>query len=181
MRMGGSTWTRPSRRGCGWDGAVRALLGRGYRPMGMMQEFKEFAVKGNVMDMGVGIVIGGAFTSIVSSFVADIVNPIIGLFTNGIDFSNLFISMSGEEYSSLAAAKEAGAATLNYGLFINAVISFMIVAFVLFLMIKGVNRLKQEAAAKQEAEEAAAPPEPSEEVVLLREIRDALKSERTAS
>ena len=137
--------------------------------MGMMQEFKDFAVKGNVVDMGVGIVIGAAFTSIVNSFVADIVNPIIGVVTGGVDFSNLFINLGDGEYDSLAAAQEAGAPTINYGLFIMAIISFLIVAWILFMVIKGVNKMK--------AEEEAAPepdPEPTAEEKLLGEIRDLL-------
>ncbi len=139
--------------------------------MGILQEFRDFAVKGNVVDMGVGIVIGAAFTSIVNSFVADIVNPIIGVMTGGVDFSNLFINLSGGEFDSLKAAQDAGAATINYGLFINAIISFLIVSFVLFMVIKNVNRLK----AAFEKEQAEAPaPEPSSEEKLLTEIRDLL-------
>ncbi len=137
--------------------------------MGMMQEFKDFAVKGNVVDMGVGIVIGAAFTSIVTSFVKDVVNPIIGVITGGVDFSNLFVNLSGGEYESLKAAQDAGAATINYGLFINAIISFMIVAWILFLVIKAGNELK-----KKEEEAPAAPPAPSAEEKLLTEIRDLL-------
>lgn len=135
----------------------------------MLKEFKEFAIKGNVVDMGIGIVIGAAFTSIVKSFVADIVNPIIGVITGGVDFSNLFINLGGGEYASLAAAQEAGAPTINYGLFINAIISFVIVAWVMFMVIKGVNEMKR-------AEEAApaAPPEPPKSEALLEEIRDLL-------
>lgn len=139
--------------------------------MGIMQEFKDFAVKGNVVDMGVGIVIGAAFTSIVNSFVKDIVNPVIGVITGGIDFSNLYINLGDGQYESLAAAQEAGAPTLNYGLFINAVISFLIVAWILFLVIKAVNRMKREEEATPEPE---APPEPSAEEKLLTEIRDLL-------
>lgn len=135
----------------------------------MLKEFREFAIRGNVVDMGVGIVIGAAFTSIVNSFVADIINPIIGLVTGGIDFSNIFINLSGQDYPSLAAAQAAGAATLNVGLFINAIISFLIVAWVLFLVIKGVNQLK-----RKEAAAPAAPPAPSAEESLLTEIRDLL-------
>ncbi|MEO1199523.1 MAG: large conductance mechanosensitive channel protein MscL [Pseudomonadota bacterium] len=138
--------------------------------MGMLKEFRDFAVKGNVVDMGVGIVIGAAFTSIVTSFVNDIMTPILGVFTGGIDFASLFINISGTDYPSLAAAQEAGAATINYGLFINAIISFLIVAFVLFLIIKQINRLKEE-----KEEEAAAPAEPPRQEVLLEEIRDLLK------
>jgi large conductance mechanosensitive channel len=139
----------------------------------MLKEFREFAVRGNVVDMGVGIVIGAAFTSIVTSFVQDIVNPIIGLFTGGIDFSNLFINLSGQEFASLPAAQAAGAATLNYGMFLNAVISFLIVAWVLFFLIKGVNTLKAQMVA-DEAAETPPEPAPSAEATLLREIRDLL-------
>ncbi|MEL6479286.1 MAG: large conductance mechanosensitive channel protein MscL [Pseudomonadota bacterium] len=135
----------------------------------MLQEFKEFAVKGNVVDMGVGIVIGAAFTSIVTSFVTDIVNPIIGLFTGGIDFSGLYLNLSGQDVTSAAQAKEAGLAVITYGVFINAVISFLIVAWILFLVIKGINQLKR----AEEAEPEAAP-EPSSEEKLLTEIRDLL-------
>lgn len=131
----------------------------------MLKEFKEFAIKGNVVDMGVGIVIGAAFTSIVSSFVNDIVNPVLGQIVGGIDFSNVFINLGPGEYETLAAAQEAGAPTVNIGLFLNAVISFLIVAWVLFLVIRGVNSLKRQ-------EVAAPPPQPPEEIVLLREIRD---------
>jgi large conductance mechanosensitive channel len=139
--------------------------------MGLIAEFKEFAVKGNVVDMGVGIVIGAAFTSIVNSFVADIVNPLIGLVTGGIDFSNLFLNLSGTEHASLAAARAAGAATVNYGLFINAVVSFLIVAWILFFVIKGMNTLKR---AAQDAEPPPPAPETPADVVLLGEIRDLL-------
>lgn len=137
--------------------------------MSIIQEFREFAIRGNVIDMGVGIVVGAAFTSIVNSVVADIINPIIGLLTGGIDFSNLFIDLSGQDHASLQAAQAAGAATLNYGLFINAIISFMIVSWVLFLVIKGVNRMK-----RQEDATPQPPPEPSRQESLLEEIRDLL-------
>jgi len=135
----------------------------------MLKEFKEFAVKGNVIDMGVGIVIGAAFTTIVKSFVADVINPIIGVVTGGIDFSNLFINLGDGDFASLAAAQEAGAPTINYGLFINAIISFIIVAWVMFMVIKGVNQMKRE-----EEEAPAAPAEPPKSEVLLEEIRDLL-------
>ncbi|MCI4662325.1 MAG: large conductance mechanosensitive channel protein MscL [Neomegalonema sp.] len=137
--------------------------------MGMLSEFKEFAVKGNVVDMGVGIVIGAAFTSIVTSFVSDIMNPVIGMFTGGTDFSNLFVNLGDGDYTTLAAAQEAGAPTLNYGLFINAVISFLIVAFVLFLIVKGVNNLK-----RKEEEAPAEPAADPADVLVLKEIRDLL-------
>ncbi|MEM6440965.1 MAG: large conductance mechanosensitive channel protein MscL [Pseudomonadota bacterium] len=135
----------------------------------MLNEFKEFAVKGNVVDMGVGIVIGAAFTSIVTSFVADIVNPIIGLFTGGLDFSGLYLNLSGQEVASAAQAKEDGLAVITYGVFINAVIAFLIVAWILFFVIKGVNSLKR-------AEEEPAPEEPKgpSQEELLAEIRDLL-------
>lgn len=137
--------------------------------MSMLQEFKEFAVKGNVVDMGVGIVIGAAFTTIITSLVEDIFNPIIGLMTGGTDFSSLYINLSGQEVASAAAAKEAGQAVITYGVFINAIISFLIVAFILFMIIKAVNKLKRE----QETPEAEEKPR---QEVLLEEIRDALKA-----
>ena len=143
----------------------------------MLNEFKNFIAKGNVMDMAVGIIIGAAFTAIVTSLVKDIINPFIGLFTGGIDFSALYINLSGEEYETLAAAQEAGAATVNYGVFTNAVIQFLIVAFVVFMLVRTVNKLK-EAAAKKEEEEAAAPAKPSAEVQLLTEIRDSLAKKK---
>jgi large conductance mechanosensitive channel len=135
----------------------------------MLQEFKEFALRGNVVDMAVGIVIGAAFSTIVKSLVDDVIMPPIGVITGGVDFSNIYIPLSSATYDSLAQAKEAGAPTMNIGLFINAVISFAIVAFVLFLVIKAMNRLRR----KQEEAPATEPP-PSQEVVLLQEIRDAL-------
>lgn len=142
--------------------------------MSIIKEFKEFAIKGNVVDMGVGIVIGAAFTSIVNSLVSDVIMPIAGFITGGIDFSNLFINLSGGDYASLKAAQDAGAATVNYGLFINAVISFLIVAWILFLIIKGVNQLKRQ---EETAEEPAAPA-PSAEEGLLTEIRDILARQK---
>ncbi len=135
----------------------------------MLQEFKEFALRGNVVDMAVGIIIGAAFSTIVQSLVNDVIMPPIGLITGGMDFSDLYINLSGGDYQSLAQAREAGAATINVGIFINSVISFAIVAFVLFMVIKGMNQLRR----KQEEEPATEPP-PSREVQLLEEIRDAL-------
>lgn len=135
----------------------------------MLQEFKEFALRGNVVDMAVGIIIGAAFSTIVKSLVNDVIMPPIGLATGGVDFTDLFINLSGADYQSLAQAREAGAATINIGVFINSVISFTIVALVLFLVIKGMNRLRR----KQEEAPATEPP-PSREVQLLEEIRDAL-------
>lgn len=133
----------------------------------MLKEFKAFIAKGNVMDMAVGIIIGAAFTAIVNSMVGDILMPVIGMATNGIDFSNLYVALDGNSYDSLKAAEEAGATVVKYGVFINAVINFLIVAFVIFMLIKQVNRLKQE--------EAKAPAVPPAEVKLLTEIRDLLK------
>lgn len=109
----------------------------------MIKEFKEFIMRGSVLDLAVGIVIGAAFTAIVTSFVNDILMPPIGLLLGGVDFSNLFITLGDESFETLAAAQEAGAATINYGLFIMAVINFLIVAFVLFLIIRTANRLRR--------------------------------------
>jgi large conductance mechanosensitive channel len=110
----------------------------------MFKEFKEFAVKGNVIDMAVGIIIGAAFGKIVNSFVNDVIMPPIGLLLGSVDFSNLFVNLSGKPYETVSAAKAAGAATINYGLFLNSVIDFIIVAFAIFLMIRQVNRLKRQ-------------------------------------
>lgn len=110
----------------------------------MLKEFKEFAMKGNVVDMAVGIIIGAAFGKIVTSFVNDILMPPIGRAIGKMDFSNLFINLSGKDYETLAEAKKAGAATINYGLFLNATIDFLIVAFAIFLLVRQINRLKRE-------------------------------------
>jgi len=115
----------------------------------MWKEFKEFVVRGNVMDMAVGIIIGAAFGKIVTSFVSDIIMPPIGLILGRVDFSSLFLNLSGTHYDSLAAAKAAAAPTINYGVFLNAVIDFLIVAFVIFLLVKQVNRLKKAPAPAQ--------------------------------
>src|SRR3989337_2166667 len=133
----------------------------------MLQEFKEFALRGNVVDMAVGIVIGAAFSTIVRSLVDDIVMPPMGVVTGGVDFSNLFIALNGEHYDSLAQARQAGAPTINIGVFINNVIAFALVAFALFLIIKGMNHLRRK---QEEAPEVP----PAQEVQLLKEIRDAL-------
>lgn len=142
----------------------------------MLNEFKAFIAKGNVVDLAVGIIIGAAFTAIVNSLVADLINPIIGLVTGGVDFSNLFfdLSMTEPAYTSLTAAKDAGAPVFAYGSFITAVINFLIIAWVVFLLVKAVNKLKDATAKKEAAEAAAAPAGPTELAVLL-EIRDALK------
>ncbi len=140
--------------------------------MGMIQEFKTFAVKGNAMDMAVGIIIGAAFGKIVNSLVADIIMPPIGLLMRGVDFSNQYLPLNpqeGQSFATPAAAAEAGVVTLNYGLFINALINFLIVAWAVFLLIKGLNSLQRKA--DKEPDKA---PEPSQDIVLLTEIRDAL-------
>jgi large conductance mechanosensitive channel len=110
----------------------------------MLNEFKQFVARGNVIDLAVGIVIGAAFTSVVNSFVNDILMPPIGLLMGGVDFSSLYLNLSGEDYVSLAEATEAGAPTLNYGMFINAVISFLIVAFAVFLLVQAYNRMREQ-------------------------------------
>ncbi len=143
----------------------------------MIQEFKDFIAKGNVMDMAVGIIIGAAFTAIVTSLVGDLINPIIGLVSGGVDFTNNYAVLGGEvpAGASLEAAREAGASIFAYGAFIMAVINFLIIAFVVFMLVKMVNRIKD--AAEKEEEEAVveeAPAGPSELEVLL-EIRDALQ------
>jgi large conductance mechanosensitive channel len=139
--------------------------------MSIAKEFKAFAMRGNVMDMAVGVIIGGAFGKIVSSLVNDVLMPPIGKLTGGVDFSGLFVQLGGPgKFATLAKAKEAGVATINYGLFINAVIDFIIVAFVIFMVIRGMNSMH-----KKEAAQPAPPPEPPADVKLLTEIRDLLK------
>ena len=138
----------------------------------MINEFKEFIAKGNVMDMAVGIIIGAAFTAIVTSLVGDLIQPIIGLILGGVDFSNYFITLDGGEYTTLAAAQEAGAATFNYGNFITALINFLIIAWVVFLLVKAVNRAKE--AAEGDKEEAPEEPAGPTQEDLLAEIRDLL-------
>ena len=132
--------------------------------MSMMSEFKDFAMKGNVVDMAVGVVIGGAFKSVVTSFTNDILMPPIGLLLGGVDFSSLSLTIK-------EAAGEAAAVSINYGVFINTVLDFLIIAFAIFMIVKAMN-----SAQKQEEEAPAAPPEPSKEEVLLGEIRDSLRS-----
>ena len=139
--------------------------------MSILGEFREFAVKGNVVDMAVGIIIGGAFGTIVNSLVNDIIMPPIGLVLGGVDFSSIMTVLKGDgPYASPAAAQDAGAVTINWGLFINSLISFLIVAWALFLVIKAINRMKAQFEEKKE-EGAAAPPR---QEVLLEEIRDLL-------
>ena len=138
--------------------------------MGLIQEFREFAIKGNMIDMAVGIIIGAAFGAVVSSLVDDIFMPIIGLIIGGIDFSNLFVTLGDGEFATIDQAKEAGIATWNIGLFINAIIKFVIVAFALFILVKGINQMRRKEEAVPEV-----PPAPPEDVKLLTEIRDLLK------
>lgn len=137
--------------------------------MSLVSEFKEFAVKGNVVDLAVGVIIGAAFGKIVDSAVKDIIMPPIGLVMGKVDFSSLYLNLSGKEYASLAEAQKAGAATINYGLFFNNVISFAIVAGVVFLMVKAINRLR-----RSEAVAPTVEPAPTREEALLTEIRDLL-------
>lgn len=139
--------------------------------MGMMQEFREFAVKGNVIDLAVGVIIGGAFGKIVGSLVDDVIMPLVGSVFGNLDFSNLFLPLGAVPEGTartLAAMKEAGVPTLAYGSFITVAINFIILAFIIFMMVKQVNRLKR-------AEAPAAPPATPEDVLLLREIRDSLQ------
>jgi large conductance mechanosensitive channel len=118
------------------------------RVMSMMSEFKEFAMKGSVIDLAIGVIIGGAFQKIVDSMVTDIIMPLVGLLTGGVDFTNRFLALGGGQFATLEEAKAAGAPILAYGLFLNHVLTFLIVAVVLFLVIKGVNRMRQSAPAK---------------------------------
>lgn len=144
----------------------------------MLQEFKEFALKGNVLDMAVGIIIGAAFTTIVSSLVDDVLMPPIGVLLGGVDFSDYYLQMTmrDQDFISLEAAREAGAAVIAYGNFINALIKFVIVALALFLIVKNINNLKRMMERKEAVESEAAPP-PRQEV-LLEQIRDAIRAER---
>ena len=139
--------------------------------MGFIKEFKEFAMKGNVMDMAVGVIIGGAFGKIVTSLVNDVIMPLVSLGTGGIDFTNLFVNLSDDvKYKTLAEAQEAGASVFAYGTFIQNIIDFIIIAFCIFLMIKAMNKLK-----KKEEPAPEAPKGPTQEE-LLAEIRDLLKT-----
>jgi large conductance mechanosensitive channel len=141
----------------------------------MLKEFKEFAMRGNVMDMAVGIIIGAAFGKIVTSLVSDVVMPPIGLLMGNVDFSNLFVNLSmGSTYASVAEAEAAGAPIIKYGIFINTILDFIIVAFAIFLVIRGLNRLKR----KQEAAPPPPPPGPTPDQKLLTEIRDLLQQGR---
>jgi large conductance mechanosensitive channel len=143
-----------------------------------LKEFRDFAVKGNAVDLAIGVIIGAAFGGIVSSIVDDLFMPLIGVVIGGVDFSNLFLVLNNPTDApvpSLAAAKTAGVATFNYGVFINALVKFLIIAFVLFLVVKGINAMKRKAA------EDPKPAAPSREEVLLTEIRDAIRGTRSTS
>ena len=137
----------------------------------MLKEFKEFAMRGNVLDMAIGVIIGGAFGKIVSSMVSDVLMPPLGLLMGKVDFSSLFINLSDTSHPSLVAAKAAGAPTLNYGVFLQSVFDFIIIAFVIFILVKQVNRFKKETVPPP----PPPPPGPTNEEKLLMEIRDLLK------
>jgi large conductance mechanosensitive channel len=145
----------------------------------VLKEFRDFAIKGNMLDLAIGVIIGAAFGAIVSSIVDDLFMPLIGLILGRIDFSNLFIVLSNPKnatFDTLAAAKAAGASTLNIGLFLNALVKFLIIAWVLFMVVKAINLMKRRAA----ADPAPPVPEPpSKEEVLLAEIRDAIKAQKS--
>jgi large conductance mechanosensitive channel len=145
----------------------KALAGKGGA---FVNDFKAFVARGSVVDLAVGIIIGAAFTTIVNSLVKDIIMPPIGMIAGGVDFSDLYINLSGVDYPSLAAATAAGAATINYGVFLNAVINFLIVAFAVFILVKQVQRFRKQ--------EAAKPAEPPKSELLLAEIRDLLKERK---
>ena len=135
-----------------------------------VSEFRGFIMRGNVVDLAVGIIIGAAFTGVVGSLVKDVFNPVLGILTGGIDFSNVFVALNGQSYPTLDEAKKAGAPTVNIGLFLNAIIQFVIVSFAVFWVVKALTRLKAR------EEKAAPPPAPPKSEVLLTEIRDLLKS-----
>ncbi|GAA4350670.1 large conductance mechanosensitive channel protein MscL [Hymenobacter saemangeumensis] len=141
--------------------------------MGFVSEFKEFISKGNVLDLAVGVIIGAAFGKIVNSLVDDIIMPVLSVFTKGIDFQNLFYVLDGKTYATLEDAKKGGSAAIAYGSFLNAVIYFVIIAFVIFWVVKGANRFK-----KKPAPVTVVDPAPTKEQMLLMEIRDALRSSR---
>jgi len=135
----------------------------------MLKDFKDFAIKGNLVDMAVGLILGAAFKVVVSSLVNDVIMPPIGKLMGGVDFSQLFHNLSDTAYATLEAATAAGAPVIRYGAFIQSIIDFVIIAFAVFIVVKYINN------AQKKSEEEAPPPEPSEDVLLLREIRDSLK------
>ena len=152
----------------------RPIVGVGEEGQVMLKEFQEFALKGNVMDMAVGVIIGAAFGKIIAALVADVLMPVISLFTGGFDVSQKYILLGDGSFESLAAAEEAGAAVLKYGSFVMTVFDFVIIAFVIFMMIRYMNSLRR----KEEAVEEAAPPPPPKDEVLLEEIRDILAKQQ---
>ena len=141
--------------------------------MGFVSEFKEFIAKGNVLDLAIGVIIGAAFGKIVTSLTDDIIMPVIGLALGKVDFANLFIAMNGQHYATIAEAKKAGIGTINYGLFLNALINFLIIAFIIFMIVKAANKLK-----KAPVEVVAVAPAPTTDKQLLMEIRDSLRTGR---
>ncbi|MCJ8277192.1 MAG: large conductance mechanosensitive channel protein MscL [Bdellovibrionales bacterium] len=142
--------------------------------MGFLKEFKDFAMKGNVVDLAVAFIIGGAFKTIVSSLVKDVVMPPIGMALGGVSFGQLFVNLNDQVYATLAEAEKAGAPVVKYGAFIQTIVDFLIIAFVVFCMVRLITKM-QEMRKKEEEEAPEAPAEPSEDVLLLREIRDSLK------
>ena len=147
----------------------------------LFKEFGDFIKRGNVIDLAVAVVVGGAFSSIVSSLVNDVIMPVISLLTGGIDFTNLFVALNGKTYATLAEAEAAGASVLAYGAFIQAIINFLIIAFVIFMVVKAMNAASEKASKlkkKDAKEEKPAPPAKSDEVVLLEQIRDLLKKNK---
>ena len=141
--------------------------------MGFVTEFKVFIAKGNVLDLAIGVIIGAAFGKIVTSLTDDIIMPVVGLALGKVDFANLFIAMDGQHYATLAEAKKAGVGTLNYGLFINALINFLIIAFIIFMIVRAANRMK-----KAPVEVVAVPAGPTTDQQLLMDIRDSLRASR---
>ena len=142
--------------------------------MSIVSEFKEFISKGNVLDLAVGVIIGAAFGKIVTSLTDDIIMPIVGLALGKVDFANLFIAMNGQHYATLEEAKMAGIGTINYGLFLNALINFLIIAFIIFMIVKAANKMK-----KAPVEVVAVPAGPTTDQQLLMDIRDALRTGRS--
>ena len=141
--------------------------------MGFVTEFKVFIAKGNVLDLAIGVIIGAAFGKIVTSLTDDIIMPVVGLALGKVDFANLFIAMNGQHYATLAEAKKAGVGTINYGLFINALINFLIIAFIIFMIVRAANRMK-----KAPVEVVAVPATPTTDQQLLMDIRDSLRASR---
>lgn len=147
----------------------------------LFKEFGDFIKRGNVIDLAVAVVVGGAFSSIVTSLVNDVIMPVISLLTGGVDFTNLFVSLDGKAYATLAEAQAAGASVLAYGAFIQAIVNFLIIAFVIFMVVKAMNTATEKASKlkkKDTKEEKPAPPVKPEEVVLLEQIRDLLKKNK---